>query len=282
MRLGFVIPNTGPDCVDAVKTLPSAIEALGYDSLWVTDHVIGVRSFAKQGYGMRWMEALNCLSFIAASTTTVRIGTGVLVAPLRDAVYAAKSLTTIDQLSGGRLNVGIGTGWATAEFYALGRGHLHEARGRATNEALELMLRCWQGGEFDWEGEFSQFRHLTFDPTPVQQPHPPLWIGGPPTKPVIERTARFGDVWHPGALPIDQLAEASRRLNERAQREVKIAIRYIGSSGEEKGELVDKLGPYVEFGCDEAVIEFRCETTGETLQMAETALAAANELGIRR
>jgi alkanesulfonate monooxygenase SsuD/methylene tetrahydromethanopterin reductase-like flavin-dependent oxidoreductase (luciferase family) len=112
----------------------------------------------------------------------------------------------------------------------------------------------------------------------VQKPHPPLWIGGPPAKRIIERTAKFGDVWHPGALPLDKLKEGSDRINALAGRPVKIGIRFIGTCSQSKQELLDKLGPYAEFGCHEAVLEFRSDQQSETIRMAETAIDLAGDL----
>ncbi len=256
MRLGLVVNNNGAPAPEAVRRMPRLAEEAGYDSLWVTDHVIGVRSF-RPVYGATWMEPLTSLAYIAATTARIRLGIGVLVVPYRDPVYTAKVIATLDQLSGGRVDLGVGTGWAQSEYHALGRGALFESRGAVTDESLDLMLRCWQGGEFGWDGRFFRFRNIQFDPVPVQRPRVPLWIGSRTGRQApMRRVAKYADVWHPTGLSPDELRRTGDELDERAGRKIRRAIRHSHGAGRSVGESIDLLGAYREAGCDEAAIDF--------------------------
>ena len=114
MRLGLVVNNYGAPATEAVRRMPVLAEEWGYDSIWVTDHVVGVRSF-QPVYGATWMEPMMALAWMAAMTSRIRLGMGGLVVPYRDPVLTAKMVATLDQLSGGRVNLGVGTGWARRE-----------------------------------------------------------------------------------------------------------------------------------------------------------------------
>jgi len=256
MRLGLVINNNGAAAAEAVPRMAREAEALGYDSLWVTDHVIGVKSF-KPVYGATWMEPLTSLAWIAGVTSKIRLGIGVLVVPYRDPVYTAKVIATLDQLSGGRVDLGVGTGWARSEYHALGRGDLFEARGAVTDESLELMLRCWQGGEFGWEGKFFQFRNIQFDPVPIQRPRVPLWIGSRTgQRRPMARVAKYADVWHPTGLPPEELAKTGDQLDEMAERKVRRTVRLSHTQASSTDDWLSLLRGYQDAGCDEAAIDF--------------------------
>ncbi len=262
MQVGLVAPNHDDASIDNVKRMPVAAEAWGYDAVWFTDHVIGLRAF-QPVYGGEWAEALACLAYAAGTTQRLRLGVGVLVAPLRDPVYAAKVLATIDQLSGGRLDIGIGTGWSKGEFHALGRGALHEARGAATDEALELWKKLFAGGAIDgFEGRFSKLRALEFAPSSLQRPHPPFWIGGQ-TGRAIARAARSADVWHPTALEPDQLRTEGEKLDALAGRSVPRSIRTHFTVETPAGAVVEKLQRYAAAGAIQAAVEFRTAPPAE-------------------
>jgi probable F420-dependent oxidoreductase len=256
MRLGLVINNNGASAPKAVKRMSLEAEALGYDSLWVTDHVIGVKSF-KPVYGATWMEPLTSLAWIAAATSKIRLGIGVLVVPYRDPVYTAKVIATIDQLSDGRVDLGIGTGWARAEYHALGRGAIFDQRGAITNESLDIMLRCWKGGEFAWDGEFFQFRNIQFDPVPVQRPRVPLWIGSRTAqKAPMQRVAKYADVWHPTGLTPEELQQSGKELDEMAGRAIRRTVRLSHTQASSTDDWIALLSAYRDAGVDEAAIDF--------------------------
>jgi probable F420-dependent oxidoreductase len=256
MRLGLVVNNNGAPAALAVKRMPRLAEEAGYDAVWVTDHVIGVRSF-RPVYGATWMEPLTSLAYMAGTTSRIRLGIGVLVVPYRDPVYTAKVIASLDQLSDGRVDLGIGPGWAKSEYHALGRGALFDDRGAVTDESLDLMLRCWQGGEFGWEGRFFRFRNIQFDPVPVQRPRVPLWIGSRTAqKAPMRRVAKYADVWHPTGLSPDELRTTGDELDERAGRKIRRTVRLSHVDTRGADEWIDLLGAYREAGCDEAAIDF--------------------------
>ena len=223
MDIGLVVRNSGVSSIQAVQEMPQIAEELGYRSVWLTDHVIGMPTYAPK-YELEWSEALTCLSFIAASTTDIRIGVGVLVVPYRHPVYAAKVLSTIDNLSSGRLLVGIGSGWSRREYAALGHASDYDARGTVTDEAVDVILRCWTGGDVQWQGEHFSVPKVSFAPLPTQLPHPPIWVGGNTLR-AIRRASRFGDAWHPTNLPAEDLARLGDQLDEMAGRKIRRTVR---------------------------------------------------------
>jgi alkanesulfonate monooxygenase len=147
-------------------------------------------------------------------TRTIKLGTMVLVLPLRNPVYVAKEWATLDLLSGGRSLLGIGVGWHEREFALMGVPY--RERGRRMDECIEAVTALWSGDNVTYEGQYYRFRDLTIDPKPLQRPHPPIWIGGgtqPSEKvyaqtvtnidPVLRRIAKYADTWvpHSSATP---------------------------------------------------------------------------------
>jgi probable F420-dependent oxidoreductase len=181
-------------------------EALGYDYLTLTDHVV-LPNLRVPGYPYsesgeffgegpeRRHEQLTAAAFIAAKTTRIRLVLAVMVVPHRPAVLAAKMLSTIDVLSGGRLVVGIGAGWLQAEFDAV-VGPPFAARGRVTDEYLGAFRGLWTEDAPHFEGNWVNCDGIFFEPKPGQKSHPPIWVGGE-SGPSLRRAARFGDAWYP-------------------------------------------------------------------------------------
>jgi probable F420-dependent oxidoreductase len=266
--VGLAIPNMGEDAPAAVRELPAVAEDLGFDSVWVTDHLVGLRA-TDEVYGPHWMEAITALTWIAATTRAIRVGTGVLVVPHRDPLLTAKMLTTLDVLSAGRLDVGIGTGWSKTEYRALGVGDRFEPRGAVTNEALDVMLACWAGGEISHEGPYFAIKHVRVQPLPRQSPHPPIWVGGT-SRPALRRAAAFGDVWHPNDISAQELRETGERLDELAGRPVPRSIR-LDTSDEQLDRIDELADGYLAAGAIRVVIEFRGRGLEQTRTRAEKA-----------
>ena len=275
MRVDIVVPNEGPYAAEAVARCPQ-LEHMGFDGLWLTDHVLGFEVF-RPVYGDYWLETLSTLAYIAGITSSIRLGIGVLVVPYRDAVLTAKALASIDTLSRGRVDLGIGTGWARAEFHALGRQHLFDRRGACTNEALDVMQVCWSAeGDVAFNGEFHAFRKARFQPRPVQQPRIPLWIGARGTAgPALRRAARYADYWHPTGLSPSEVRRGSEAINELAGHSVATSIRGRVASNASTGEMQDWLGSYREVGCVQAAVDTRAATLEEFLSAAECLALAA-------
>ena len=266
--VGLAIPNMGEDAPAAVRELPALAEDLGYDSVWVTDHLVGLRA-TDEVYGSHWLEAVTALTWVAATTRTIRVGTGVLVVPHRDPLLTAKMLTTLDVLSAGRLDVGIGTGWSKTEYRALGVGDLFEPRGAVTNEALEVMLACWAGGEIEHDGTYFAIKHVRVQPLPAQSPHPPIWVGGT-SRPALRRAAAFGDVWHPNDISPRELRETGERLDQLAGRPMPRSIR-LDTSDEQLDRIDELVDEYLAAGAIRVVIEFRGRDLEQTRTRAEKA-----------
>jgi probable F420-dependent oxidoreductase len=265
--VGLVLPSNEPGGAAVLDELPARAEALGYDSLWFTDHVVGVR--ASSGvYGSYWLDPLVALTWVAARTTTIRLGTGVLVLPHRDPVLTAKMIATVDVFSGGRVDLGVGTGWSRVEFRALGVGDRYEARGRVTDESIEVMRRCWAGGSVEYDGEFFSFRHIEFEPVPLQ-PRLPIWVGGN-SAPALRRAARFADVWHPHDLTPEELVEKGSRLDELAGRHVPRSAR-IAVGPDDLAGLPDTVDAFLAVGCTRVVLDFRSLPSDAVAVLAEKA-----------
>ncbi|HEX3960469.1 MAG TPA: TIGR03619 family F420-dependent LLM class oxidoreductase [Trebonia sp.] len=265
--VGLVLPSNEPGGATVLTDLSAQAEQWGYQSLWFTDHVVGVRAMAGV-YGSYWLDPLVAMTWVAARTSTIRLGTGVLVLPHRDAVLTAKMIASIDVFSGGRVDLGVGTGWSRTEFRALGMADRYEPRGAVTNECIEVLRACWAGGEVEYHGEFFDFRHVEFEPVPVQ-PRLPIWVGGD-SGPALRRAARHADVWHPHDLAPDELRAKAEQIDERAGRSVTRSVR-VALTGADLGRLTDIVDEYVSVGCESVVIDFRSQPAQDVARHAEKA-----------
>ena len=185
-------------------------EELGFDAVLVNDHII-VDGAPRPASWRNTYDPLMVLSYLAASTTRIRLGTSVLIMPYRNPIAAAKMIATLDQMSGGRVIAGVGTGWNEAEFSALGVPF--RERGVRTSEYLRLWQACWSPGETSFHGRFFDFEKMHISPKPLQQPHPPIWIGGP-SRPSLRRAAVFAQVWQPTPTPLGELIKLRDYLRE--------------------------------------------------------------------
>ena len=210
-----------------LRTLAQRAESLGFDSVWVSDHIILPRKvdsfypYAADGVATfrpdeDYYDPLATLNFLAGCTQKIRLGTHVLILPYRNPVVTAKMLSTLDVLSGGRVILGAGVGWMEEEFQALGLD-TYAQRGAVTDEYIQLFKELWTKDEPEFQGEHYQLSGIGFMPKPVQKPHPPIWIGGH-TNPAIRRAAEYGDGWMPiglrppAILEPEELAEKIARL----------------------------------------------------------------------
>ncbi len=207
MRFGLMIMARGPGGNGpGLSAMAKAAEAGGLDLLAFNDHVVVPRDIAsKYPYSNdgAWpgaavgecLEMVTAASFIAAATEKIKLLTSVMVVPHRPAMLAAKMLATVDVLSGGRLVVGAGAGWMREEFEALGLPPF-EDRGRVTDEYIQAFKALWMEERPEMRGEHVRFDNVVFEPKPLQEPHPPIWIGGE-SGAAIRRAARLGDGWYP-------------------------------------------------------------------------------------
>lgn len=207
MQIGFNLPISGPTAdPDTMIRVARAGEALGYDYLTLTDHIL-LPNLKVPGYPYsesgefftegpeRRHDQLTAAAFVAAQTSRIRLVLAVMVVPYRPAVLAAKTLATIDVLSGGRLTVGVGAGWLEAEFDAVATTPF-AARGAVTDEYIRAFRHLWTEPMPSHQGDWVRFEDILFEPKPVQKPHPPIWVGGE-SGPALRRAARLGDAWYP-------------------------------------------------------------------------------------
>jgi probable F420-dependent oxidoreductase len=215
MKFGVFLPVSGRAA--GRQTLMEAAqraEALGYDSVWAADRVV-----------MPWKidtpspyskEATFILAFLAGCTETIQLGMSVMVLPYRHPLYWARIATTIDQLSTGRLIMGVGVGWMEEEFAALGAPF--KERGKVADEQLTLLQRLWTDEHITFHGKHYHVDDIAFSPKPYQKPRIPIWVGGE-GKPAQRRAGQFGDAWFPYFVRITPKELAARFDNVRAEAE---------------------------------------------------------------
>ncbi len=191
---------------EAYLAVAAAAEAAGFDFLSVSDHLVipanreshypyvagGAFQAANQGH---CFDQLSTIAFLAAATRRLKLLASVLVVPHRPAMLTAKMLATIDVLSRGRLIVGAGAGWMKEEFALLDANF--PERGKLTDEYLAAFIELWTKETPAFHGQHVDFKDVIFEPKPMQQPHPPLWIGGE-SPAAIRRAIQFGTTWYPG------------------------------------------------------------------------------------
>jgi len=224
--VGLTLPNYRgtASAFNIVETAERA-DRLGFHSLWVADHIVIPRDFAG-AMGATLFETHTTLSVVAARTRRIKLGCSVMPTPYRHPLLQAKALATLDQFSGGRVIYGGATGYMQAEFAALGVDF--RQRAAITDEYLQVLKLAWTEDFVTFHGQFVDCSEVACSPKPVQQPHPPIWLGGD-SDGAFRRIARFADGWHglPGGSPgarreeptIEHFAARIQRLHQVAQNE---------------------------------------------------------------
>ena len=216
MKVGLKLVHSGPGATpELMLRWTRHAESLGFHLLMTADHIALTREVLGS-YPAPYFEPFTNMAWLAAQTTKMEFGTTVIVVPYRNPVLLAQLCTNIDQLSGGRFIFGIGIGWAASEFDIVGAPH--NKRGAMTDDYMQAIEQLWtnpQGASY--KGQFISFEDVTLDPTPVQKPRPPVWVGGNSAA-ALRRTIRFGDAWHPIRPQLDWLkAESMPLLRELAE-----------------------------------------------------------------
>ncbi len=260
---------------EALAGLAQTAERAGFDSLWAGEHHVLAASSTTIPATSRYLNPVVALTYAAASTRTIRLGTGVLLLPQHQPLILAKELASLDVLSGGRLIVGIGVGWAAAEFEALGVP-FHD-RGARADEYLAAMRAIWSEGTPAYHGRYVSFQDVVAYPHPVQQPGPPIVVGGRAAA-VLRRAVEQANGWYGFALDLEETAALLAQLREAAGRYQRPAW---------LGELEISVAPRVPLerdtalrfadlgvhrlilipprGMDAPALEQRVKTIGETL-----------------
>ncbi len=214
MRIGISLYNNqGIEDVHALVDLAVRAEALGFDSVWVHDHVFNVGHVLDRIGRRPYYEPLTLLSYVAARTERVRLGTSVLVLPYHNPIRLAKAAATLDVLSRGRLILGVGVGAIEREMEALGVPF--KERGAFSDEAIQVMRALWTEDEPRFDGRYSRFAGMPFSPKPAQRSIPVVIGGISPA--AIRRAARLGDGWQPLGLPPDAVKEGMAALRAEAR-----------------------------------------------------------------
>jgi probable F420-dependent oxidoreductase len=263
VKVGVFVPigtlNANPEFL---RTLGIALEERGFESVWVAEHIVLFDDYASQypyaedgrfpgGGDTGLLEPLTALSYLAAVTDTVRLGTGICLVPQRNPVYTAKQVADVDVLSGGRVDFGVGVGWLREEFEAVAMPFEH--RGPRTREHLEVMKELWTKETASFKGEYYELPECRLYPKPVQQPHPPIHFGGE-TPAALQRVADLGQGWYgfnrtPEEVP-DALASLDRLLDARGRSRDEIEISVCPYF---KGADRDALERYRDLGVDRVI-----------------------------
>ena len=216
MKFGVTVPNNwGIENAKEALSFGPLAEELGYDSVWVMDHLFNNGYIRERLDDKPYYHPLATLSYLAATTERVLLGTSVLVLPYHNPVELAKYTATLDHMSDGRVTLGVGVGAMTEEFAALGIPM--SERGALTNECIRVMKELWTNQAPSYHSSRWNFDDLRFSPKPVQQPHIPLWIGGA-SPGALRRAARLGDGWHPSGLTPEEYAVRRQQVRELAER----------------------------------------------------------------
>jgi len=224
MELGFGLPLAGAWATpEALVTVARRAEALGYHAAWTFQRLFYPVAPREEYYGAPggpWpaafasvMDPLAVLAFVAASTRTIRLGVSVLIMPLYQPIVLAKHLATLDVLSGGRLDVGLGLGWSSDEWEAAGTSM--ERRGARADEFLRALKAVWTEDPVEFTGEFYRIPRGSVAPRPVQRPHPPLLLGGYHPS-VLRRAATLCDGYTGGNIPLAELTATVARVRDAA------------------------------------------------------------------
>jgi probable F420-dependent oxidoreductase len=227
VEFGCHLPVYGPIATrETLLAFARRTEALGFDSLWASDHVvIPYKIASKYPYSetgafplppdANFLEPLTALALVAAVTERVRLGTTVLVLPHRHPVLAAKTLATLDHLSGGRVILGAGVGWMREEIELLGAPY--DRRGAWSDEAIRVMRACWREPRSRYQGEFFRFDEIGAFPKPTHGDIP-IWIGGH-TPRALRRVVELADGWHAAFASFDAIERGSAALKESCARQ---------------------------------------------------------------
>jgi probable F420-dependent oxidoreductase len=276
MRIGLDLPQFGKSPDDLAMVARRAEEE-GYATIWVSEHILMPESAARdsvsQSAGLRvadLLEPVVSLAYVAAVTKTIRLATSVLVVPYHNPIHLAKELATLDRLCGGRLIVGVGSGWLESEFRALNAPY--EKRGPYTDETIRLMRALWASESPEFKGEFFTVTGMHFAPIPARGTIP-IWVGGLSRR-AVRRAVELGEGWHGSRLTPDEYAERLKWIREIAAKQgrkldkfvishrvyIGFADKWTETGGYVRGILAppDELAAYLkrfgELGVDELLV----------------------------
>ena len=263
-----------------VALIARRAEELGFDSLWIPEHPIvpvhttsrydGTADGSIPDRMVHIPDPFVGLARASAVTQTIKLGTGICLVPERNPLLLAKTIATLDQLSGGQFLFGIGAGWLKEETEIMGGNFPH--RWSHTREAVLAMKELWTKDESEYHGEYVDFPPVRCYPKPMQKPHPPIYLGGY-SKNVFKRIAEWGDGWYPIRVSPEQVKSGRDTLDELAAEMGRdprsIKVRVSGVSGDP-----DQIKRFEEAGADGVTVQL--PTT-----VGEKALASLDEIAER-
>jgi probable F420-dependent oxidoreductase len=223
MDIGLFVPlGNGNANAEILRTLGREAEDRGFESIWVAEHVVMFDDYESQypyaadgrfpgGGDTGLLEPLTALTYLAAVTDRIRLGTGICLVPQRNPVYTAKQVVDLDNLSGGRVDFGIGVGWLEEEFDVVAAPFAH--RGARTDEYLQVMRALWTEDPSSFQGLHYTLPECRMYPKPVQAPHPPIHVGGE-SDAALRRVARHGQGWYTFNRTPEDLDAPLARLDE--------------------------------------------------------------------
>ena len=270
MEVGLHVPQVGPMASkESIGAFAKSADEAGFDGLWVFDHVVLQKEQqSKYPYSpdgslgfpptLDFLEPLTLCAWLAGITKRARIGTAVLVLPMRQPVLHAKIMATIDHLSGGRFVLGAGVGWWKQEFEVLGVPF--EKRGKRMDECLQLVRALWTEEFVDFHGEFYECVDWASNPKPVQPGGIPIWLGGE-SKKQLERAGKYGDGWLATAKSLPTLkddfaiAQEAAKAAGRDPAALKLALDGAGGlSADNLERTAEKLAKLGELGIHHAIV----------------------------
>jgi probable F420-dependent oxidoreductase len=290
LHVGIKLPNWGSlAATDALSWTAKLAEDRGFDSVWVSDHVVmpveltspyPFRADGKPPFDPRapFQDPFVALAFIAAITERVELGIGVLVLPMRHPILVAKQAATLDVLSRGRLVLGVGSGWMREEFELLDQEFA--TRGRRMDDSIGSMRACWSEDPVDLDSGSRGVGPIAIAPKPPRGPALPIWIGGH-SPPALERAARLGDGWYGSSLSPAAYAPMAeevqrRRAAFRPGDPLTLGIKAPASDPADSNALCHA---YAAAGADVVVLDMEMEHTSPE-RVRETIERTADALGL--
>lgn len=260
MKFGVFYEGMNPAALTAIA---QKAEALGFESLWRPDHLVlpaelpDTYPYAEGGRNPldpHWpiADTLTVLTWAAAVTSTIKLGTTVYILPLRHPIVTARSVLGIDFLSKGRVLFGVGAGWLEEEFQIAGQDF--HTRGARMDETIEILRKLWTEPTITHSGEHYHFGPLHFEPKPVAKPHPPIIVGGE-SPAALRRAGRLGDGWYGVRHGPEAMAVFKRRLDEQRERYGRLDQPFQITVNARADLTVDDVQRFEEVGVDRLVIQ---------------------------
>lgn len=281
MKFGIALPHFGKFAdKDNITRISRDAELLGFDSLWVSDHIVIPNSH--KGFGEIFYEPLITLSYIASLTSKIRLGTSVIILPYRNPVVLAKMISTIDVLSEGRLIFGIGIGWLREEFSSLSIDF--DNRNNLTEESIKVMKVLFKEDDPNYKGQFYNISSVKFLPKPTQKPHPPIWMGGN-SDIAIQFALKHCNGWHSvGLIPKEILEKVDyiKSISNKYKNELEISTRKNFQITQKKiddqkevlrgtsDKIIEELENYMKAGVSHIVFQILGSNLNEIIKTMET------------